>query len=359
LVRLALGGVVLTEQEVLNGLAAAGFPTPRTRFENWRERGLVLPCGTRKGLGQGKGRVAHVYPDGTVEQAIKIAQMRRQNLDLDEIGWRLWLADRPVDRKCWFPIFEAGAMEFDEAASDLRVRVDSDRDEDSMEGFADKAYSARTSDPLFKQLRKTLGPDRLPAILLRLAEMAIGGFTSASTQPDAASSERQGDLRAMDVALGLGHARTDTANGKGPIISGDYSPILRETFAPLADTTLIEFLASVDPPRLRKITLDMSALTQTLAEASLELDRTLAKDAFGLRRAALLARSSRMRQAQFGLIWALILERSTEKFHDLGTMAELFAEAANSARKLPQSDEPIGNSQRPDFRRGPERKSIK
>lgn len=350
---------MLTEQEVLDGLAAAGFPTPRTRFENWRERGLVLPCGTRKGLGPGKGRVAHVYPDGTVGQAIKIAQMRRQNLDLDEIGWRLWLADRPVDRKCWFPIFEAGAMEFDEAASDLRVRLNSDNDAHSIEELADQAYSARTSDLLFKQLRKTLGPDRLPAILLRLAEMVIGGFTSASTQMDPASTERQSDLRALDVAIGLSHARTDTVDDEGPIISGDYSQILRDTFAPLADATLTEFLASVDPECLRKITLDMSALSQSLAEASLELDRTLAKDAFGLRRAALLARSGRMRQAQFGLIWALILARSTEKFHDLGTMAKLFAEAANSARKLPQSDQPIGNSQRPDFRRGPERKSIK
>jgi hypothetical protein len=51
--------------------------------------------------------------------------------------------------------------------------------------------------------------------------MAIGEFTSASTQPDPASGERQADLRAMDVALGLGHARTDFAAGVGPIIEGD------------------------------------------------------------------------------------------------------------------------------------------
>ena len=59
----------------------------------------AVSCGgTRKGLGQGKGRVAHLYPDGTIEQAIEIAQLRRQNLDLDEIGWRLWLAGYPVER---------------------------------------------------------------------------------------------------------------------------------------------------------------------------------------------------------------------------------------------------------------------
>ena len=112
--------------------------------------------------------------------------------------------------------------------------------------------------------------------------MAIGEFTSASTQPDPASGERQADLRAMDVALGLGHARTDFAAGVGPIIEGDYSPILRQTFAPLANTTLTEFLASADSEHLRKTTRDLSAFAQSLAAASQEFDRTLAKDAFGL-----------------------------------------------------------------------------
>jgi hypothetical protein len=62
---------VLTEQEVLDGLEATGFRTLRSRFENWREHGLVVPSGRRKGLGQGKGRRAHLYPDSTIEQAIE------------------------------------------------------------------------------------------------------------------------------------------------------------------------------------------------------------------------------------------------------------------------------------------------
>jgi hypothetical protein len=93
----------------------------------------------------------------------------------------------------------------------------------------------------------------------------------------------------MDVALGLGHARTDTVGGVGPIIRGDYSSILRDTFAPLADTILTEFLKQVDPERLRTVTRDFSSLTQSIAVASEEFSKTLAKDAFGLGRAALLA----------------------------------------------------------------------
>ncbi len=123
--------------------------------------------------------------------------------------------------------------------------------------------------------------------------MAIGEFTSASTQMDPASTERQADLRAMDVALGLGHARSDTVNGVGPIISGDYSVILRDTFAPLASTTLTEFLKTVDPERLRTVTRYLSALLQSIAVASQAFDKTLEKDAFGLDRVALIAGSGR------------------------------------------------------------------
>jgi hypothetical protein len=44
---------------------------------------------------------------------------------------------------------------------------------------------------------------------------------------------------------------------------------------------LNEFLRSVDPERLRTVTRDLSALIQSIAVASEEFGKTLAKDAFG------------------------------------------------------------------------------
>ena len=210
-----------------------------------------MPAGSRRGLGQGQ-RDARLTSTrkSTIDQAIEIARLRKQNLDLDEIGWRLWLAGRPVGRKCWFDVFEAVAKEYDdEVAPTFREALNSDSlDEDPIQELADQLYRADTSDPLLRQVRKSLGPDRLSAIVLHVASMAVGEFTSVSTQMERLSrrrrnivsaqmqdpdQERQADLRAMDVALGLGHARTDTVDGVGPIISGDYSSILRDTFAPL------------------------------------------------------------------------------------------------------------------------------
>jgi hypothetical protein len=244
--------------------------------------------------------------------------------------------------------------EFDAVASAFRDALNSDSlDDDPIRELADQAYRAETSHSLFRQVRKALGPDRLSAIAFQLASIAIGEFTSASTQQDLASGERQADLRAMDVALGLGNARTDTVGGVGPIIIGDYSSILRDAFAPLADTTLTEFLKEVDPERLRTVTRDFSALTQSIAVASEEFSKTLAKDAFGLGRAALLARSARKSQASVGLMWTLVEEKSAGKFHDLGSMAQSFTVAALATRQSAQSDNA------PIFHRAPTRKPIK
>jgi hypothetical protein len=233
------------------------------------------------------------------------------------------------------------------------------RDRDPIREVADRAYRAETSHSLFRQVRKALGPDRWPAIAFHLASMATGDFTSASTQQDLTNGERQADLRAMDVALGLGHARTDTVGGVGPIINGDYSSILRDTFAPFADMTLSEFLKKVDPERLRTVTRDFSALTQSIAAASEEFSKTLAKDAFGLGRVALLTRSERKSQASLGLMWTLVEEKSAGKFHDLSSMAQSFTVAAVATRQSARPDKSADGLNAPIFRRGPTRKPIK
>ena len=298
--------------------------------------------------------------------------LRQQNFALEEIGWRLWLAGHPVGHDCWFDVFEAAAAEFDAIASAFRDALNSDND-DAIQELVDQAYRAETSHSLFRQVRKALGPDRLSSTVLHIMNMAVGEFTAVSTQTerltqdeemsvtaqmqDPRIKERQADLRAMDVALGLGHARSDTVNAVGPIISGDYSVILRDTFAPLASTTLTEFQKTADPERLRIVTRDLSALLQSIAVASQVFDKTLEKDAFGLDRVALIAGSGRKLQAQMGLTWTLILEKSTERFHDVGGMISLF-----NAAGLPvgQSAQPNADgSNAPIYRRGPTRKPIK
>ena len=365
---------MLTETEVLSQLADAGFEIPRSRFETWRERGLLPKGAARPGRGGGLGRAPNLYPEMTIDQVKQILALRQQNLDLVEIGWRLWLAGHPVGRKCWFDVFQAVATEYDdEVAPTFREALNSDGlDEDSIQKLADQLSSAHTSYPLWRHVRKSLGPDRLSALVLHVASMAIGEFTTISTQTeglrdeeevpistqlqDPRIKERQADLRTMDVALGLVHARSDTVNGAGPLISGDYSSILRGTFGPLADTTLCEFLKTVDPERLRTVTRDLSALTKSIEVASAEFDKALAKDAFGLGRAALMAKSDRKLQALFGLIWTLVQERSAEKFHDLGVMAQSFNAAALAARQSGLAHPSVGGSKGPTFRRGPTRK---
>ncbi len=196
---------MLSETEVLKRVAKAGFEIPRTRFENWRERGLLGLMEKRRGRGPGMGREALLYPDRIVEQALEIARLRQQNLDLDEIGWRLWLAGYEVARRYWFDVFDASAKEFDEATTLLRQSFDADEGgANSIEEIAEKAYRkayrAETSDPLFRQIRKSLGPDRFASMVLHLTSMATGQFVSASTRSSlssAASSSTGATIRPL------------------------------------------------------------------------------------------------------------------------------------------------------------------
>ncbi len=263
---------MLSEQEVLAGLAKAGFQIPRSRFENWRERGLVVPRGTRQGLGRGKARAAHVYPDGTVEQAIQIAELRKRNLDLDEIGWRFWLEGHDVGRQCWFGVFKFMAKQFDACARAFRKAQASDEFVDGqIERMIKAALKAKTSNRFFRQIRKDLGPQRFAAVMNEVASMATGTFAAISAQqklkksglvgeeqlddqsPDEKrlENERLEDERAMDVALGVKRARTDTVGGVGPILPDDYSPILQATFEPLEGISLSRYLDQIDPVYLR------------------------------------------------------------------------------------------------------------
>jgi hypothetical protein len=71
-----------------------------------------------------------------------------------------------------------------------------------------------------------------------------------------------------------------------------------------------------------------------------------------------MARGHRKSQALLGLIWTLVLERSADKFHDLGVAAKSF-DAAALAVKQKQSGLAKPSVDGWTFRRGPTRKPIK
>jgi hypothetical protein len=90
-------------------------------------------------------------------------------------------------------VFEAVAKEYDhEVASSFREALNSDSlDEDPIQKLTDQLYHAETSDPLLRQVRKSLGPDRLSAIVLHVASMAVGEFTTISTQTEELRDEKE------------------------------------------------------------------------------------------------------------------------------------------------------------------------
>jgi hypothetical protein len=230
---------------------------------------------------------------------------------------------------------------------------------------------SQTSNRFFRQIRKDLGPQRFAAVTNEIASMATGTFVSISTQEnltksglldeehvhDESSDDKRlqneliGDKRGTDVAFGVKRARTETVSGVGPILSDDYSPILQATFEPLEGISLSRYLDQIDPVYLRSVARSLLGLLHSITEASDAFDRALAKDAFGLRRAAMLERVDRNIHAGMILVWTLVQQRSRERFHDLDAMAQMFLTAAISARKFLELSKSDPSLKGPDFRR--------
>ena len=343
---------MLSEREVLERLDVLGVDIPPSRFAKWRERGIFQPTDKRPGLGRGRGRAALFYPEITVEQVRQIAIWRKQNLDLDEIGWRIWLAGYEVEQRCWFDVFKFMARQFDKCASAFRTAQASDEFVDGqMERMIEGTFKAKTSNRFFKQIKKSLGPVRFAVVMNEVASMATGTFHSISSQPELNNKERVNDERAMDVALGLEHARTDTVDGVGPRIAGDISPILQATFEPPEGIALTNYLNAIDPEYLRRVAVSLTGLLKSIGEASPTFDRVFANDAFGLRRAAMLNRVDRNIHAGMILVWALVQQRSRERFHDLDAIAKRFLTAAIGARTFLEVGKFDLGGPRPGFRR--------
>jgi hypothetical protein len=65
----------------------------------------------------------------------------------------------------------------------------------------------------------------------------------------------------------------------------------------------------------------------------------------------MLSRADRSLHAGAVLIWALVRERSREKFHDFDAMAQLFLRAAIGTRKFLELKKPDQNLKGSEFRR--------
>ena len=244
------------------------------------------------------------------------------------------------------------ARQFDRCATAFRTAQASDElAHGQIEQMIEAAFKARTSNQLFKQIRKSLGADRFAAVMNEVVSMATGTFETISSQHETKNKERFNDSRAMDVALGFENTRRDTVNGIGPIIEGDYSSILQATFEPLEGVALTDYLLAIDPAYLRGVARSLTALLESITKASHAFDRALTKDAFGLRRAAWLERVDRNIHAGMILVWALVQQRSRERFNDLDAMAQLFLTAAIGARKFVEAAETDPGQTRPGFRR--------
>jgi hypothetical protein len=329
----------LTADQVREGIESFGYEVPHTRLDRWRTVGL-LPPSYRAGRGRGLGRDKALYHPITPRQAAAAAMFFADDRDDRSVGWRLWCGGYEVESQFALRPLTDAAKLWDDALPAMRGLVDSE-DGNEAEELADRLYSASTSNRLFAQARKAVGPKRFRTLIFELCRVGAGVFDDLASNPSLATEDRIEAARVMDAAFGLTNARTDRVGSVGPLIKGDYSDALRAVSESLAGASLIHDLATTPLVEFRETARSLYLVTRGIAVFAEQLSDRLATNAFGLGRAKLIALFEMNTQALSILCWNRI--GSHEDYRGrLAEIADLFIRAPERSRM--ETDEKLHRS---------------
>lgn len=171
-----------TAQGVLDFVTDAGYELSRGQLVLLHRRGLIGPVETR--YPGGRRGVETVYPGGTAERVLRIAQMKTHTKNLDEIAWRLWWEGRNVDAVLVRTYLYKIASRWDKRLSELRVAAavylgDAEADHDLL----DEAFHKRRIHPPLGTIRRRLkNGDEYVEFLNLLVNLMLGHAESDSHQ---------------------------------------------------------------------------------------------------------------------------------------------------------------------------------
>lgn len=207
-----------TAQGVLDFVSDAGYELSRGQLVLLHRRGLIGPVETR--YPGGRRGAETVYPGGTAERVLRIAQMKTRTKNLDEIAWRLWWEGRNVDAKLVKTYLYKIASRWDKRRSELRVaaavylgEVEADRD------LLDETFHKKRIHPPLGTIRRRLkNGDAYVEFLNLLVNLMLGR----------AESDRQ-QIEIFEKATGYRFASSESDE----FSSGEEAITLMNEFAKL------------------------------------------------------------------------------------------------------------------------------
>jgi len=293
-----------SRQEVLEALAAAGYPLRATQLARLR-RARVIKEPEVRSLGRGRGRVS-VYPHGTAQLATRAAVLAGVERRLPQRSWLMWWLDGGSMSRAARQFMEETAAKLDQEfelvrqlASGQEVTVDGEIVD------LDRLYQAvergRLDGPLAKA-RRRIGKDKMSSLLRFLVEFGTGAFTAFPIDELLQSSSAEEEL--VEIGLGFARARHDSLAGADPWLQGDLEADFRRLASMIAGLSL-EAVAATDDALLNIARFECRTLSNTISEAADCLDAVFGRGAFGYRDlAATLSTKAYEQQVFFVVAWS-------------------------------------------------------
>jgi hypothetical protein len=260
---------------------ARALGSTRDQVRRWHKAGL-LPEPTRNWPGDGGSRT--YYPASALPQGLALVGHLNRKRSLKQSGWRLWVDGFRIHERYWLEPLRDCSRACDVEIRSLRSLLDGD-DEEKLDLLVDGLLKCRTKHGVFRRIRKALGPERFRSWIVRILEIAAG-LTNDRTHRGRRDADFLRDVRTDDLGLGLRHARTDHFPGDAPLLSGDYSPVLKSVSDSFAGISFEERLGTFSPQELQEAASEARTLLRIFGALNRGLSALFGKGWFGLQRVA-------------------------------------------------------------------------
>jgi hypothetical protein len=160
----------------------------------WHQDGL-MPRPGQTWIAGSPGSTS-IYPIGSGDQLIMLCAVGKRFRRSEDIGWSLWWLGFPIDVKFWLGRLRRLAALYDtKLSTNFRLAMRGDRIADL------KAH--RTSNVIFRRLRKRIGPNEFNSVMTYLSDIISGDFEGWGPSFDSRDEDILRDKKAIGKALGI------------------------------------------------------------------------------------------------------------------------------------------------------------
>jgi hypothetical protein len=270
-----------TREQLLAAATAAGVAVSQAQIARWHRAGL-LPRPLVRSLGRGRGTVS-LYPLGTGQRLVQVAQLRQGERRLTWVAWRLWWDDGGALPEPARQLLAQVAQRWEQHRTHLaeflaREEAGEAAATDEMDAIYHQAET-RQLDRQLGHVRRNVGRKRFSTVMRVFAEIGVGRFQGY--ERGASASEKDSETGALvERAMGLDRARSDRLADAGPWLDGD-SEVDFVRLSQALNTWPLAAGASANDEELNQARAELRAFLAVITTMAPLFERLFGRAAFG------------------------------------------------------------------------------